>query len=697
MLKEEKSYAFRQRLLQVNPPAALKANVVAAPEEFRVCPGMTLSIPRDSVIYTAAKDFGDFMLVSMETPILLMTDHPGDITITVDPDYKSYKSYEITVTGQGVWIKAHDARGAAQALFRLEDRMLTRHAPFLHYGQETRLPLYSPRMTHSGYGLDDFPDAHLLQIAKAGMDAILVFVSDINKTPRGYLDFNNLIHRAALHGLDVYAYSYMRVFVHPGDPGAKQRYDDAYGRLFRQCPGLKGVVLVGESVGIPTKDPKAAPCEYYNNKIDGLPTGKPSADMWPCMDYPQWLELLKEVILPIRPDADIVFWTYNWGGQPKEDRLKLIRALPSGISLLVTYEMHHKYKIGNAVGHCADYTLSFPGPGAYFLSEAEAARDKDVRLYAMTNTAGMTWDMGMIPYLPMPYQWRKRYETMETSRKELGLCGLMESHHYGFWPSFVSQCAKEAFESGGEDYDTALRNALKRCYGDENVAPVDEALKLWSQAITYYIPSNEDQYGAFRVGPAYPFNLGMTAKQANFWPSNNDFSIPKYPLDNVGKGSLSAMRIHAEIESLDTMLNLMERGQTVLEDISDPNEALEYLINFGRFLICCVKTGVNAKRWYLIVSRLQIAEEPEQVEQLLEQAYSLLQEEYDNVLAAIPCVKLDSRLGWEPRQEYRCNEDQLLWKLRQIDYVRNTELRSYQNSIYFDLDGSNVIANNFTL
>ena len=67
------------------------------------------------------------------------------------------------------------------------------------------------------------------------------------------------------------------------------------------------------------------------------------------------------------------------------------------------------------------------------------------------------------------------------------------------------------------------------------------------------------------------------------------------------------------------------------------------------------------------------------------------------MLAAIPCVKLDSRLGWEPRQEYRCNEDQLLWKLRQIDYVRNTELRSYQNSIYFDLDGSNVIANNFTL
>jgi hypothetical protein len=286
---------------------------------------------------------------------------------------------------------------------------------------------------------------------------------------------------------------------------------------------------------------------------------------------------------------------------------------------------------------------------------------------------------------------------MDVSRKELGLCGIMESHHYGFWPSFVSQIAKEAFDFGGESYDTALKNALKRYYGDAAAPKVDEALKLWSEAITYYIPSNEDQYGAFRVGPAYPFNLGMTAKHANCWPSNNDFSIPKYPIDNVGKGSLSAMRIVAEIQSLDKMLELMEAGQAILENIENPNEELEYLINFGRYIICCVKTGVNAKRWYRIVSRLQIADEPKQVEDLLAQAHELLQKEYENVQAAIPCVKLDSRLGWEPRQEYRCSEKHLQWKLRQIDYVRNTELNSYKNSIYYELDGSNVIANNFTL
>ena len=387
--------------------------------------------------------------------------------------------------------------------------------------------------------------------------------------------------------------------------------------------------------------------------------------MWPCTDYNEWLEMLQSVIFPENPNADIVFWTYNWGGQPKEDRIKLIRSLPENVSLLVTYEMHQKYMVGNAVGHCADYTLAFEGPGAYFISEAEVAKECGVRLYAMTNTAGVTWDMGVIPYEPMPYQWRKRYITMKESQNKYGLCGLMESHHYGFWPSFISEIAKEAFEEGGEDYDTALVSALKRRYGDEKVVQVDQALKLWSEAITYYIPSNEEQYGAFRIGPAYPFNLGKSLKHPVPFPSTVDFTFPKYVLDNAGKGSLSAMRIHAEIESLDKMLALVQEGLEILKRIQNPNEELEYLINFGEYLVCYIKTGVGAKRWYLCVSRLQIEEQPEKVSELIEKAEELLAMEYANVEAAIPCVEKDSRLGWEPRMEYRSNPEQLKWKLRQ--------------------------------
>ena len=75
--------------------------------------------------------------------------------------------------------------------------MNLKRAPIVKKREETRKPLFSPRMIHSGYGLDNFPDAHLNAIAHAGMDAILVFVKDVDTTPHGYLDFNELVYRAA--------------------------------------------------------------------------------------------------------------------------------------------------------------------------------------------------------------------------------------------------------------------------------------------------------------------------------------------------------------------------------------------------------------------------------------------------------------------------------------------------------------------
>ncbi|QTH40720.1 hypothetical protein J4772_24530 [Cohnella sp. LGH] len=57
------------------------------------------------------------------------------------------------------------------------------------------------------------------------------------------------------------------------------------------------------------------------------PQTKPSPGWWPCEDFPHWLELLSGTIRAHNPDADIVFWTYNWGYAPKEDRLKLLRAM----------------------------------------------------------------------------------------------------------------------------------------------------------------------------------------------------------------------------------------------------------------------------------------------------------------------------------------------------------------------------------
>jgi len=279
-------------------------------------------------------------------------------------------------------------------------------------------------MTHSGWGLDAFPDAHLNAIAHAGMDAILLFVEGVDRTPdehshRGdrsgvgrYQDVRHLVHRAAQHGLDIYFYSYLKSIKHPDDPDAEDYYDGTYGAIFAACPEAKGVILVGESCEFPSKDPHTTGKLRLTTPADGLPPAKPSPGWWPCYDYPQWLNMLKKVIRKHQPAADIVFWTYNWGYAPEEDRLALIRGLPTDVTLQVTFEMFEQRHRDGITSVCVDYTASFEGPGQYFQSEAEAAHERGIRLYTMCNTGGLTWDFGVIPYEPVPYQWSRRHAAL---------------------------------------------------------------------------------------------------------------------------------------------------------------------------------------------------------------------------------------------------------------------------------------------
>ncbi|HEX2186977.1 MAG TPA: hypothetical protein VHN78_15890, partial [Chloroflexota bacterium] len=454
------------------------------------------------------------------------------------------RSYRLVATPERVVVCGHDARGVGQGSYYLEDLMNLRGAPILRPDDVTREPLFSPRMTHSGWGLDLFPDAHLNAIAHAGMDAILVFVTGVDRTPDEhthqpdrastgrYQDFNNLVDRAAAHGLDVYFYAYFRSqdARHPDDPQAEAYYDGTFGAVFRACPRAKGIILVGESVEFPSKDPHTTGRHRLAPTPDGLPAAKPSPGWWPCRDYPQWLELLQKVIRRHNPEADIVFWTYNWGYAPEEDRLALIRSLPQGVTLQVTFEMFEPIRREGVTNMCVDYTIAFEGPGQYFVSEARAAHQRGLPLYTMSNTGGLTWDVGVIPYEPVPYQWARRHAALRRAREEWGLCGLMESHHFGWWPSFVADLAKWEFWTPSPSTEETCAALARRDFGEAGAPAALAAWREWSEAIRDYVPTNEDQYGPFRVGPSYPlvFRAGASLPAADHAMMGNRIVRPHY-------------------------------------------------------------------------------------------------------------------------------------------------------------------------
>ncbi len=691
-MMKENAYDFLSRMTILHKPKARKKNRFPQKEEYFCQSGVEIYVNslEDEVVKTAAQDLQDFLRISMEVDAVLVygSKPSGGIRISSVSNAKQHDGlkkdgFTILTDENGITILGNTSRGAAQGVYYLEDNMTFEGAPAMSYGNLSMEPMFSPRMVHSGYGLDKYPDEYLAVVAHQGRDAILVFTKDVNMTPDGYMDFNDLIRRAARYGLDVYAYSYIISEMSPESPEAEAYYENSYGRLFRECPGLKGVTLVGESVEFPSKDPNIAPGRGNQTLIDGIPSGKPTAGWWPCEDYPVWLNLIKKIIRKYKSDADIVFWTYNWGSKPETARLKLIESLPTDISLLATFEMFEPRTYGMAAGHCSDYTLAFEGPGAYFKSEAEAAKKRGIRLYSMTNTGGLTWDLGVIPYEPMPYQWIKRYLGMYRAHDEWGLCGIMESHHYGFYPSFISKLSQWAFWEPRTDLEVLLKKILVSSYGESAYEKVDKGLRSFSEAITYFTPNDSDQYGAFRVGPSYPFNLERMISipsdpKAMF---GNRICFPFYSDEMHPLDSLVALRVPQELLSLKKMLNKIEQGIVLLEEIEDKNQNLEELINLSHFIYCSVLTGIHAKEWYLLKCRMNAAKDKATLKEVFDEMEKLLLAERQNTEKTIPLVEADSRLGWEPSMLYMTDKWHLEWKLRQVDYVLCSELSLYRSCL----------------
>jgi len=60
-------------------------------------------------------------------------------------------------------------------------------------------------------------------------------------------------------------------------------------------------------------------------------------------------------------------------------------------------------------------------------------------------------------------------------------------------------------------------------------------------------------------------------------------------------------------------------------------------------------------------------------------------EEIQNAKSAIPLVQKNSRLGWEPSMEYLGDEAHILWKIRQVEYMLENELKILKDGIKHNL------------
>jgi len=682
----ELNYGFRQRMLEVHKKdrrvdKPLGIGQIEITDEWRIC------VPADSeFLIRCGRDLEDYFFTSMNEEVHLTTRpwNGKSIVYSTDPSLEKNGSYRIEVEQNIVRLIGKDERAAAQAGYFIEDLMNLEESPYLNLGIQERAPRFRTRMVHSGFSLDVFPDEHLNAIAHQGFNTILLFTRGVNHTSYGYTDFNDIIDRAAKYGLDSYAYSYMISEKHPEDEGAEEYYESLYGNLMDKHPGFKGVVFVGESVGFPSHDERTTMRLNRDNRDangNKIIKDKPEPGWFPCRDYPEWVNMVKRIIRKRNPDIDIVFWTYNWGKCAEDIRIELIDNLPTDISLQATFEMFENLEREGVSARTTDYTLFFEGPGKYFLSEAKAAKRREIPLYSMTNTGGLTWDVGTVPFEPTPYQWLKRFDAVVDANEKYGLCGLMECHHYGIYPSFISELAKWSFWIPREDGMEMIDKLIVRDWGKENLEKVRTAYKMFSDGIRKLTSTNEDQYGPMRIGPSYPLVLFRDYKlkipfALNAMHGGNRICFPDYcyAIDRPGMRE----KLEGEIRLYNEGKDLFLDGAEILNGIwptlhENKRDDARRIAGIAEFMGRTALTTHNAKAWYILKNSL-ISASADEYPEILEKLRVIGEAELENARLTLPLVDFDSRLGYEPSMDYMGHREAIEWKISVVERVLSEDI-----------------------
>lgn len=678
----EVTFAFKSRLMTVHRTDRRDAGAVATADEFVFSNGTQIVCTKEApeLVTRAAADFCDYLIVSMGVNASVRsaeeTSKPGllpCVSVALRPDAK--RGYEIATSAEGVHIIASDDRMAAQAFYRLEDRMNFRRGPFLKRGEERRFPIFENRVTFAGFGNDIFPDAHLNQIAHHGFTHIEIWMDDydvISQGPRQ--DLNDLIARAAKFGLKTLFEPRNRAFVHPDDPKAEAAYRAAYGKLTRYYPQAASAFFCGEVCEFPSKDPRSNGRSHLDKSAKDPNDTRPNPGWFPCSDWAEWVKKVMPIVHEGNPDFKFIFMTYNWGARDEQARADLIAALPKGVVLIPTFEMFEKHvKRNGLVSPVADYSLAFPGPGKYFATEAAQAKAAGLELWSNCNSAGLTWDFGNIPYQPAPWQWKKRWDALKAAHDKWDLTGLRENHEYGWYPSFIAELEKEYMTGGGDDFEMCLRKIAVRDFGAANADKALSAWRLWSRAAEDYVPTDENQYGPCRIGPAYPYNF-YGADLQDGWAPPKDFPLDPgarfricffdfaKPIPGLGVAAvtLSEKDERKEIELFESQVEDYREGARLMREIAASlpvgrrDEALRQAA-LGSYLMHACQTVVNLKLGRRAFRRNDRVE----VERLARL-------EYSNAEAALEDVDADSRLGWLASSGYTGGRAQIEWKLRKM-------------------------------
>ena len=733
VLPVEEPYAYHKALKEgpVHRPRR-DASATATAEEIDLSAGgwkLLATGAADSVLGVAATDFRDYLDVSMQAPIELdATPMLGDwrevqhaivvgtpqTLLGCGEDLAGPKDYALDFSEARIVVCGFDEKGAAQGLYNLEARMNLREGPFLPKGfNASRKSLYQRRIVLNGLGWMEWPDNYLSQIAHAGFDGIYASVYANPNGAEGTAhytkirkqkpeDLKDLLARASRYGISVYA---PVLFRYTGTKESEAELRALMRDILGQFPEIQGYILLTEGF-------------FYDEWFGAGGHGGVDLRDW-ARKWSRAVAIVAEESHKVDADIEVLPWEYNIDFRPQQVDLKryFIQQLPQDTIPLVTWENGKSFELEGFKGFLIDYSISEVGPSEVAEEQIAEAHRRGMKIYAKGDTFA-SWQFGTLPYLPIPYQWQRRYEAMEQHRVD----GVLESWSFGYTPNFVSELRAWVSWTGAPPFEELLRMTASRDFGAGSEDLVLDAWQHFSAAIRL-LPDMGPSMGTnfspgvplfFQKPPARTMTLEHSWSDQSTWKSYRGAGIdPLWPF------APTYLNFIPDFTNRTNMAEEYARRRTGVARMLDPEElktvsvlpiyqkrilatADELEAGLGPYREAARKAPQakqeRAWREVMLVEqmlrtmrsthavlafenlRFQLEHSSEKAERkrMLEEMTTLLEGEIDRTQDSLEAVRRDSRIGYEMETDYVYHAYVLEEKLEVMRAALDEEIPAYR-------------------
>lgn len=661
--------------------------------------------PDDGSLATA---FDDIAVFAADTG-LSISDSGVPLVLSKVNAVSGRESYEMSVSADGVELKAEDTEGMRRAIYYFENQVAAQKGPFLPYGTTVRKPWLRNRISRCFFGpikrppfnrdelmddMDYYPDEYLNRLAHEGINGLWLtvvfreiaetsFTKRDENAPRRLAKLRRTIKQCLRYGIKTWIFAIEPRWIAKDDPiliehpelGGARTYDgnlafcpsspagkqylyETMRDIFTQLPGLGGFLNISHG-------------ERPTNCLSTIMADTNNEIKCPrCSQRQKWeihydttaamIKGMKEA----NPDAEMISWLYQ--PQPSQVRgewiFDIARHVPEGVTLQYNFESGAQKKQLSRVRSGGDYWLSFIGPTEIFERMADNARHSGAKLSAKIQV-GCSHEVATVPFVSVPGLLYHKYKAMH----RCGCSSVMQCWYFGNYPGIMNRAAGElAFEEFKDTEEDFLYRLALPQWG-EHAGTVAAAWKHFTEGYSYYPLSNDMQYyGPMHAGITWPMFLYLENKPLGpTWK-------PDFPPSGDTLGE--CLENHSLEEAYILTCKMTEhwhKGMKLLDCIEkdfadDTDRQLD--IGVSKALDLQFASAKNIFKYYML-RRIFLSVEntaAEKLSALLEMKCILSDEIKNAQKMAVLCEK-DSRLGFHSEAEaHQYCTSRLKWRAEQI-------------------------------